>query len=133
MGQRHQAFLVARIVPHGETKPRYRCVGAYHHQWCYGTLPLRAVRRFLTLVKQKKNAEIIREELRAIDGQYGRFEQEPDIVAIPCPFATSLLGISWTVDLTAESPEVAYVSGRMRMVNDILPANVSSWETGTSV
>ncbi|KAI0767076.1 hypothetical protein C8Q74DRAFT_930194 [Fomes fomentarius] len=24
--------------------PSYRCVGAFHHQWCFGTLPLRAVR-----------------------------------------------------------------------------------------
>lgn len=35
MGQRHQAFIIARVVPHGNTdrKAYYRCLGAYHHQW----------------------------------------------------------------------------------------------------
>ena len=74
MGQRHQVFLIARLVPHGSTdgKAYYRCVAARHHQWCYGTLPLAATYRFVTLLKNPNNVEIIRDELRRAQNAYGR-------------------------------------------------------------
>ncbi|KAK7440634.1 hypothetical protein VKT23_016982 [Stygiomarasmius scandens] len=77
MGQRHQVFLIARLVPHGSTdgKAYYRCVVARHHQWCYGTLPLAATYRFVTLLKNPNNAEIIRDELRPWDTDLGHLEE----------------------------------------------------------
>jgi hypothetical protein len=70
MGQRFQAFIIARVVPYGGKTARYRCVGAIHHQWCYGRLPLKALRRFLTSVKEPLNAQIIRHELEGLHGKY---------------------------------------------------------------
>ena len=49
-----------------------------------------ATRRFIELAKIEGNAEIIREELRAI--QEGR---ELGSVEIPCPFVSSLLAIAF--------------------------------------
>lgn len=129
MGQRHQAFLIAKVKPHGSTEAKYRCVAAYHHQWCYGTLPLRAARRLLTLVKQPENAEIIREELRGLDGKYGRFREKPKIPDVPCPFIATILGSSWDADLTREH---AYFSGAS-LENNLLEASMGSWEGGTLV
>ncbi|EDR04956.1 uncharacterized protein LACBIDRAFT_330180 [Laccaria bicolor S238N-H82] len=104
MGQRHQAFLIARVKSkaHGETpaETRYRCIAALHHQWCYGRLPVKAARRFLTLVKQKDNAQIILEELRNFDNATSS--------KIPCPYSLFLLTSAWTVDLT---PGEEYNSG----------------------
>ncbi|EKM59040.1 uncharacterized protein PHACADRAFT_25167 [Phanerochaete carnosa HHB-10118-sp] len=76
MGQRHQAFIVAKVKPHGSSTASYRCIAAYHSQWCYGTLPVRATYRVLSAVKQPENAEVIREELRGIDGKYGPLPAE---------------------------------------------------------
>ncbi|KAJ7484709.1 hypothetical protein FB451DRAFT_1233259 [Mycena latifolia] len=104
MGQRHQVFIVARVAAHNTTTPRYRCVGAYHHQWF--VLPLMATRRFLTLIKQKDNAEIIEEEIRAIQGKYGLGREKPSLPTAPCPYALFLLASAWCVDL-----EDHYASG----------------------
>lgn len=84
MGGKHQIFLIARVVPHelhcsGEA--RYCCVGVFDHQWCYGRLPLRATRRLLNLFKNEDNAEIIREELHAIQGKYARPGAAPVLIA----------------------------------------------------
>jgi hypothetical protein len=95
MGQRHQAFIITRVIPHGGTKPLYRCIAAFHHQWCYGKLPLQATRRLLTLVKQKDNAEIIRAEIQSIHGKYGTIGTKPKIPSVPCPYIALLLAISW--------------------------------------
>ena len=101
MGQRHQAFIIARVVPYGSPPggDRYRCVGALHHQWCYGRLPLKAATRFMTLIKQEDNATVIQEELRAIDGLYGRHHDDPPIPDIPCPFTHFLLRSTWSTEL----------------------------------
>lgn len=63
MGQRHQAYFIARILSLGARQPRYRCVAATHHQWCNGTAPILAARRAITLAKQETNSMIIRSEL----------------------------------------------------------------------
>ncbi|KAF8971382.1 hypothetical protein BDZ97DRAFT_1913870 [Flammula alnicola] len=123
MGQRHQVYIIARVVPHGNPdKPNYRCIGALHHQWCYGSLPLKAATRFLTLMKQKDNAEIIREEVRALNGLYGSTMREvPVIPNTPCPFTSFLLSSAWTTDLS--EPDNMYGSNTMR-----LPAKVGTLE-----
>ncbi|KAF8165997.1 hypothetical protein B0H34DRAFT_649747 [Crassisporium funariophilum] len=98
MGQRHQVYLIAKVVPHDKTprEARYRCIGALHHHWCYGRAPLQATTRFMKLIKQKENAEIIREEINALHGLYGVFSQKPDLPEIPCPFAHFLVSSSWS-------------------------------------
>lgn len=99
MGQRHQVFLIARVRPkHGD--PAYRCIAAFHHQWCYGSLPLRAMNRFLQLVTQPENAAILSAELREMDGKYGRTPEDGSpMPAVPCPYGVSLLATAWTTDL----------------------------------
>ncbi|CDO75624.1 hypothetical protein BN946_scf184840.g7 [Trametes cinnabarina] len=92
MGQRHQAFLIARVG----VGNRHRCVAALHHQWCYGTLPLRAARRFVTLVKQKDNAAVVRGELRALDNVKDGDDFESPT---PCPYSRFLLWTAFSVDL----------------------------------
>ncbi|KAH8833120.1 hypothetical protein DL96DRAFT_1677341 [Flagelloscypha sp. PMI_526] len=111
MGQRHQAYLIARVVAHGATKATYRCVSALHHQWCYGRLPPRGVRRFIDLASNKDNAEVIVEELKNIDGKYGAVGPlEPRIPEIPLPFTSFLLGCAFNADLDAI--DGVYTSGR---------------------
>ncbi|KIM36365.1 hypothetical protein M413DRAFT_292228 [Hebeloma cylindrosporum] len=102
MGARHQAFLIARIVPHGSPKTdfKYRCIGALHHQSCHDHLPVKAAARFVTLIKQEDNAAIITEELKAINGLYGRFMEDPKIPDIPCPFTHFLFMSAWSAELS---------------------------------
>ncbi|KIJ69414.1 hypothetical protein HYDPIDRAFT_46936, partial [Hydnomerulius pinastri MD-312] len=97
MGQRHQIYVVARLRPAGDGQPRYRCIVALHDQWCYGRLPLKGTRRFFSLIKQSENIEIVRAELKALDGKYDRDES---LSPIPCPYIAFLLTLSWTADLS---------------------------------
>ncbi|KAL6306820.1 hypothetical protein BKA93DRAFT_140786 [Sparassis latifolia] len=124
MGQRHQAFVIARVrscSPRNEL-PKYRCIAAYHNQWCYGRLPLRATHRFLTLVKQKENAEIVRAEIRTLNQGAGEGLQFP---AVPCPFTAFLLGASWDVDLAKGYD--AYFSG-VTFMHNLLSAEMGCWD-----
>ena len=117
MGQRHQVYLISRVAPHGKPlgETRYRCIAALHHQWCSGSLPLRAATRFITLIKQKENAEIIREEINNIHGLYGIFRIPPKLPEVPCPFAHFLMHSAWTSDLN--DPKEVYQSSAI-----VLPA-----------
>ncbi|GJE83973.1 hypothetical protein PsYK624_000460 [Phanerochaete sordida] len=99
MGQRHQAFIIARIKPYGSSAAKYRCIAAYDNGWCYGSLPLRAAHRVLCSVRQPQNAEVIREELRSIDGKYGRYDAGPEMPAAACPFIVALLADNWDIGL----------------------------------
>ena len=95
MGHRHQALLIARIKPiNGASK--YRCVALFHHHWCLGNLPLRAIYRFILLITRKENAAVVRGELGRLNEKYRADESLP---SMPCPYATSLLGMAFTVDL----------------------------------
>ena len=100
MGRRHQVYLIARITPYRcpLKVTRYRSIAALYHQWCYSRLPLQAATRFITLIKQKENADIIREEIRSIHGLYGIFQTSPEIPIVPCPFAHFLMFSAWTSD-----------------------------------
>ena len=128
MGQRHQAFLIARVRPHG-ARPgdpgQRRCIAALYHQWCYGTLPLLAMRRLITLVSHPENAAVLRAEIRTIDGQCGHGDEQPQIPDIPCPYAASLLASAWTTDL--EAGREIYVSG---WTLDYHIASMSCWDGG---
>ncbi|KIJ57363.1 hypothetical protein M422DRAFT_773947 [Sphaerobolus stellatus SS14] len=100
MGQRHQAFLIARVVPLDGDRAQYRCVAALHHQWCYGTLPLRATSRFFKLVKQPQNAFIVREEISALHGKYAEYGDEATIPDVPAPYTMFLLESAFYLDLS---------------------------------
>jgi hypothetical protein len=123
MGQRHQAFVIARVRPQGSTTANYRCIAAIHHQWCYGRLPLRAAHRFIELVRQPRNAEIIGYEIDAIHDKYGRYEQEPDMPDVPCPFVSILLQQAFCVDLSKE--------GSYKSMVHVQPAGMHMWDGGT--
>jgi len=75
------------------------------------------------LIKQKDNAEIIREDLRLIEGKYGRRKQAPKIPAVPLPYTTFLLGSSWTTDF--ENTLEPYASG-ISLSNSVLHADMGS-------
>ncbi|KAL1745369.1 hypothetical protein HDZ31DRAFT_36651 [Schizophyllum fasciatum] len=99
MGQYHHAFLIAKVRPHGGSTPRYRCLGGIWNSWCYGSLPVKGAHRMITLLRQPSNAQIVREELRSIEGKYGATgEDEPRIPRVPCPYTLFLLLMSFNVD-----------------------------------
>ncbi|KAI0653522.1 hypothetical protein C8Q70DRAFT_927520 [Cubamyces menziesii] len=98
MGQRHQIYLIARVRSrNGQSS--YRCVGAYHHQSCYGIYPLQAMARFLNLIARDENAAVIREELLELDGKYGHPWKDNNIPEVPCPYSLFLVSIAWQTDL----------------------------------
>ncbi|KAJ4497609.1 hypothetical protein C8R41DRAFT_821751 [Lentinula lateritia] len=123
MGQRHQAYIVARVVPHGSTdgKAYYRSLGGWHHQWCYGSLPLLAADRFFALIKNPVNAAIIREELETAQGKYGRRGQKPD-THFPCHYALFLLACAFNIDL-----EKNYIQDGP-LESYLLPATMGCWD-----
>ncbi|KAK7440622.1 hypothetical protein VKT23_016970 [Stygiomarasmius scandens] len=111
MGQRHQIFLIARLVPKGSATGQayYRCIGVRHHQWCWEYYVPTALQRFLTLIKNPNNAEIIRDEIRRAQGVYPRQGDDTPVPLMPCPYTLMLLSMAWDMDL--HSPEIAYSSG----------------------
>lgn len=125
MGQCHQAFAIARVVPHGGTRAYYRCIAAWHHQLCYDTLPVKAAHRFIELLKHPDNAHIVRHEIAAIHGKYGRFGQEPRIPDMPCGYVAWLLGQAWNYDLEPDSQGEPYISGTS-FCKSLLEAGMSS-------
>ncbi|KAL1743552.1 hypothetical protein HDZ31DRAFT_40607 [Schizophyllum fasciatum] len=94
----HQAYLIAKVVPHGGGRARYRCIAALRHKPCYAPQPLRAVCRLLALLRQPGNAQIVQEELSSIQGKYGPFMKKPRAPARPCPFAAYLLNVAFNCD-----------------------------------
>ncbi|KIJ63033.1 hypothetical protein HYDPIDRAFT_29729 [Hydnomerulius pinastri MD-312] len=100
MGQRHQVYVLARLRPFGGGPPRHRCIARIHDQCCYGEMPVQATRRFFSLIKRRENMEIIKTELRDLDGKYGGDEAFPPS---PCPFIEFLTIAAWSVDLSDPS------------------------------
>lgn len=130
MGQKHQAFVIARVRPHGDassTVPRYRCVAAFHHQWCYGRLPLHATNRFIAQIKQKDNTPIVLAELANVQSKFGIWGKEPTMPDVPCPYISFLLATTWCVDL--ENPGKPYGSGTS-FTNATLSADMGSFDGG---
>ena len=131
MGQRHQVYLIARVRSQGAQPGdpgQRRCIAAFHHQWCYGSLPLHATRRLIKFISHPENAAVVRAELRAIDDQYGRHGAlKPRIPDVPCPYVASLLGSAWTTDL--EAGQEMYTSG-VTFEQALLPAWMGCWDGG---
>ncbi|TRM69902.1 hypothetical protein BD626DRAFT_625185 [Schizophyllum amplum] len=127
MGQRHQAFIVAKVKPHGGGRARYRCIGALHHQWCYGSLPVKGIVRMTTMLKQKPNAQIVLEELRSIEGKYGsHLDEEPEIPQVPCPYTLFLLNLAFNADLGSSSVSGQYISSGSH--HGVLHASMGCWD-----
>jgi len=62
---------------------------------------MKAALRFIALIKQDENLQVIREELSAISGLYGAYGKEtPVIPHTPLPFTHFLLYLAWSVDMT---------------------------------
>ncbi|EMD41070.1 hypothetical protein CERSUDRAFT_121640 [Gelatoporia subvermispora B] len=126
MGNRHQVFVIARVRPRGaahDSGIKYRCIAALHHQWCSDTDPLEATRSFFDLVKQKENAEIIRAEIRSIDGKYDGPGFRSKMPRVPCSFTASLLAFAWNVDMERGQ---FYLSGKWP--SSLLPASMGTWQ-----
>ncbi|KAI0334132.1 hypothetical protein GY45DRAFT_1222125, partial [Cubamyces sp. BRFM 1775] len=62
----HQVFLIAPVRSSDGTST-YRCVAAFHHQWCYSEWALKYMTNFLNLLSSKENAAVVREELLAME------------------------------------------------------------------
>jgi hypothetical protein len=125
MGQRHQAFVIARLRARGSSDAKYRCIAVIHHQWCYGRLPLRAAHRMLELVRQPDNAQIVRLEVAAAHDQYGLPDDLPEMPDAPCPFVLLLLRQAFSVDLTPGSIYASNTSAE--------PAGMSCYGGGTHI
>ncbi|KAI0656277.1 hypothetical protein C8Q70DRAFT_921950 [Cubamyces menziesii] len=99
---RHQVFLITRVRSLDGTSA-YRCVAAYHHQWCYGRLPLIYLGRFIDLLSLEENNAIVREELFAMDGKYGHPSRDPSSPRCPCRYSLFLLATAWRVSHVLET------------------------------
>ncbi|VDC07162.1 unnamed protein product [Peniophora sp. CBMAI 1063] len=114
MGQRHQVYVIARVRRKDETTGHRRCVAAYHHQWCYGRTALQLLSRFLKLISQPDNAQMIRREIANVQGNWGEVPAPPAYAPrsredyVPCPFIAYLLQLSWNVNL---DDDPVYVAG----------------------
>ena len=133
MGHRHRAFVIARVRPYGAEKGSpgvYRCVAAFHHQWCYGMAAVRAVGRLAFMVKQRETADAVRAELRGIDGLYGEQGLEPMCPERPCPLILTLLCHAYVS--SPDSP--AYITADIRhLYNYDVGAETHPWEHGESL
>ncbi|KAH9938715.1 uncharacterized protein B0H18DRAFT_968423, partial [Fomitopsis serialis] len=105
-------------------RARYRCIAAYHHQWCYGHLSLAGVGRFITLLRQKENAEVVQAEIESIQGKYGRGPSSPSFPNTHVP---------WCVDKGEEDSEGRpYISG-LAFTWSALPADSGFGTAGISI
>ncbi|KAH9889310.1 hypothetical protein C8Q73DRAFT_667827 [Cubamyces lactineus] len=62
-------------------------------------MPLHALHRFFTLLRQDENAIVVRDELRLLARTLDDVKPTLYNPAVPCPYTLSLLAISWTTDL----------------------------------
>lgn len=129
---RHKALAIARVVPYGSSdgQPRYRCIAAYHIQYCQDAEALQAIRRFITLIQQNDNAELVRAEIESVQCKYGPRLKKPLIPDIPCPFTVSMLGIAFDADKREDAPHRAsYVAGGSVSWN-VLKADIGARDAG---
>ena len=145
MGNRHQCYVIARVKPRGSTKRKYRCVAAWHHQFCGVDAANEAVKRFLTTLRVPENLEVVREELLSLDDEYPEnVRDEPEMPVVPCPYISRILGDSWDTDMEPEGDKrkqafgnhqpaaVRYQSG-VTFVNSLVRASCPPWRMGTNL
>lgn len=86
---------------------------------------MRAADRFITLVKKPVNAAIMREELKSIQGKYGRYgDLEPKIPNAPCFYSICLLASAFNINL-----DEGYVHGD-GLGSSLLNAQMGCWDGG---
>ena len=124
MGQRTQVYLIARVYSPEHDAYKHRCIGAFHHQWSRHDQPVRALHRFITLLRQEENAAAARAELRWLNDLVRAGEDLPD-PAVPCPYILSLLAISWTTDLEHQT----FLSSNS-FTAGLMDAREPCWEKG---
>ena len=125
MGERFQVYLIARSQARTPQRFRYQCIGAYHHQWCFETMPLRALHRFFTLLRQDENVVVVRDELRLLARTLEDVKPPLYNPAVPCPYTLSLLAISWTTDLEHQT----FLSSNS-FTAGLMDAREPCWEKG---
>lgn len=89
MGQRHQMFVIARV------QGRYRCIAAFHSQWLYGQMVVKAAARLIRAFVNPINAAAIAGELATLEeldiSAIARKDngdlENPDVL---CPYLTGL-------------------------------------------
>ncbi|KAL8887017.1 MAG: hypothetical protein Q9215_005353 [Flavoplaca cf. flavocitrina] len=99
MGQRHQLFVIARIIG------RYRQLAAIHHQWLYGHTALRRCRDILNIFGNKTNRIPLPQELIAASQKDDDFwlaahDDRHKNEHVPFPFIMTCLvtGASFNLD-----------------------------------
>lgn len=96
---------------------------------CFGRLPPRAARCFIDLATQKENSEVIREELRAIDGMYGsNTDKDPEMPNAPLPFTLYLLACAFHANL--EGSEVPIYTTMYHFDFSLLDSRMNPSEGG---
>lgn len=130
MGMRHQVFLIARLRSSDGTSA-YRCVAAYHHQWCYAELAPLHMSRFLDLLSVEENAAVVREELLAMDGKYGHPSTDPTFPSCPCPYSLFLLGTAWRIGREADG-ELSF-NQDSPLESGFLDARMGCWDGGLCI
>ena len=112
MGQRHQAWIIAKV------NGRYRVLAVVHHQWAYGTLPIKAWWRLLQIMKHPANRRLAQHELIAAAGkdadwwekqEHMVFKRREIAEAVPFPFLLTCLVLATSFDPRPD-PGVGYVS-----------------------
>ncbi|EJD35717.1 hypothetical protein AURDEDRAFT_188646 [Auricularia subglabra TFB-10046 SS5] len=98
MGQRHQIFVIARI------QGRYRCIAAFHSQWLYGQMVVKAAARLIKAFINPMNARAIASELASLDELDTEAiahadNDDHENPAILCPYLTGLCLTCSRVDM----------------------------------
>lgn len=93
----HQVFIIARVKARGASQATYRSIAGYRQHYCDGDGALEATLRFLHALKQPENADVVREEIRSLDGHYGAPGEKPEPSDMPCGFLSTVLAASWDV------------------------------------
>jgi len=91
--------------------------GQFHHQWLFGRIALAACKAFLTLVRNKDHADLIKAELAAIGS--GNAWDEP-LPANQAPFLCRMLWMALVI-----RPEEQYSSS-----TSMLDPNMGSHDGG---
>ncbi|KAF2867505.1 hypothetical protein BDV95DRAFT_598161 [Massariosphaeria phaeospora] len=96
MGQRHQAFVIAKI------NGRYRSLAAVHNQWYYGLTAVKGCRRILTVLEDPTNRHLLELELarasRSTPETWDAMDDWDRNIA-EFPFITTCLVAAGSVDL----------------------------------
>ncbi|EEB98626.1 hypothetical protein MPER_01833 [Moniliophthora perniciosa FA553] len=112
MAESHKAFLIARLIPSSskgeQSQASYRCIAVLHHKRRYNFPQVAATRRFLDLLSNTENADIVRDEVRRAQGKYGRQVERPAMPFMSFPCAQFLFSQAWNMDI--DNPDTPYAN-----------------------